>query len=167
MPRRPIFFVITLALLLVAIGALKAGLDLMGTVRSADEYIDQGVMTFVPQRIVTKREEQQLSAKAYRSHTVRTVHYLEYRASAHSSWRYRQKMSQSTAKELLAAGTPIERRVFTIKDTNRYITTEPEESAQSYAGSSYSYALILVGLGGGYCAAYLTYVVLLWRSRRR
>ena len=172
-PNRPkrsrwhsFLFFITFALLLVAIGAVKAGFDLMEGLRSADEYQDQGVVTFVPKRVIQKQEEMQVTSRVVRSHQTKTVTYLEYWAQEHSGWRYRVKRSASLAREAIKSGSPIERRVFTIKDTNRYITTEPEATAESYTRGERGYAQLLIGLGGAYCAAYLTYLFIYWRQRR-
>lgn len=161
------FFFITFALLLVAIGAIKAGFELMEGLRSADEYQDQGIVTFIPKRIIERQEDTNLSALVVRTHSTKTVTYLEYWAQEHSGWRYRVKRSLSLARETIKSGTPIERRVFTIKGTNRYITTEPEETAESYARGERSYAQLLLGLGGAYCASYLAYLFIYWRPRRK
>lgn len=173
-PNRPkrsrwhnFLFFITFGLLLVAIGAIKAGFDLMEGLRSADEYQDQGVVTFIPKRVIQKQEEMQGTSRVVRSNRTKTVTYLEYWAQEHSGWRYRVKRSASLAREDIKSGSPIERRVFTIKDTKRYITTEPEATAESYARGERGYVQLLIGLGGAYCAAYFTYLLIYWRQRRK
>lgn len=158
---------VSIALLLVAIGAIKAGLDLMEGLRSADEYQDQGVKTFVATHVVALQEETHGTSSMRRRNPTHTVYYLEYRAQEHSGWRYRDKMGKSLGEQRIKDGATVQRRVMTIKDTNRYVTTEVDETPESFAHSEHSYAQILVGLGSAYIASYLTYLILKWYQRRR
>lgn len=159
--------ILSLALLFIAMGAVKAGYDLWQAKRSADEYLDQGVITFVATRMVVVKEKVQGKSGINPRNQYHSVNYLEYRAKEHSGWRYREPMGRVEGRKCIAAQKTIERRVFTIKSANRYVTVEPEETPESYAQGTRSYALLLLGLGGAYIAAFLTFHLQMWRQRRR
>ena len=138
--------IISIALLIVAIIGAGMGIKNISSVRPASDYEDKGVYEFIPCKIVpVQRENTGATARQRRLHPTKIVYVLHYRAQGHSSYRYRlDTAGEYTAKQMLAEKKSVVRRVLAIKSTNRYLTVEPELTAETYTRSQqYNYIWIM------------------------
>ena len=90
-----------------------------------------------------------------RNHPTRTVYLVAYRATDGSGYTYRSAAgaAEQTARQIVAAGEPVTRRVLSVPQDGVSVTVEADQTAQSYvagqrktygamAGASLAYLLI-------------------------
>ncbi len=121
--------------------------------RPAEAYEDKGIYTFQAKNVYPTQVKNTTS-RYNRRQTTRTVYIVEYRAAEHSGYRWKEEApAQSVGKQWIREGKTTQRRVLSIKDTNQYITIDPQYTAETYVSrNKWRYAWILLA-----SAAYLTF----------
>ena len=138
--------IISITLLVIALIGAGMGIKNMSSIRPAEDYVDKGVFEFVPYKIVpTQRENTGATSRQRRLHPTKIVYVLHYKAKGHASYRYRlDTAGEYTAKQMLAEKKSVARKVMAIKSANRYITVEPDLTAESYTrNQQYRYVWII------------------------
>lgn len=137
---------VSIVLLVIAVVGAGMGMKQMSEIRPADAYIDKGVYEFVPYKVFSvRRENSGAIARERRRHPTKIVYVLQYRAVKHSGYKWDvDTAGEYTAKQQLAEKQSVQRRVLSIKDTNRYLTVETELTAESYTNQlRYRYVWII------------------------
>lgn len=138
--------IVSIILLLVAIIGAGTGIRNMADIRLASDYEDKGVYEFIPYRVLpAQRENTGAVGRQRRLHPTKTVYVLHYKALGHPSYSYKlDTAGEYTAKQMLAEKKSVLRRVLAIKATKRYITVEPELTAETYTrNQQYKYIWII------------------------
>lgn len=154
---------ISIVLLLIAAVGAWTGIKNMRAVRPASDYEDKGVYEFIPYRVLTEqRENTGAVGRQRRLHPTKTVYVLYYKAQGHPSYRYKlDTAGEYTARQMLAEKKSVARRVLAIRSTNRYITVEPELTAETYTRNQlYKYVWIT-----GCSLLYIGYFAVYGRKR--
>lgn len=152
---KSILFAAGVLLLIGAAACLYLGLRGLAGVRPAAAYVDQGVHTFVPSAVYPVQVENHATGRDKRNHPTRTVYMVAYRATDGSGYTYRSAAgaAEQTARQIVAAGEPVTRRVLSVPQDGVSVTVEADQTAQSYvagqrktygamAGASLAYLLI-------------------------
>lgn len=138
--------IISIVLLIIAVIGAGMSIKNITAVRPAEDYIDKGVFEFIPYKIMpTQRENTGATSRQRRLHPTKIVYVLHYKAQGHASYIYKlDTAGEYTAKQMLAEKKSLSRKVLAIKSTNRYITIEPDLTAETYTRSQqYRYVWII------------------------
>lgn len=155
--------ILSIMFLLVAVIGAGMGIRNMAAIRPASDYEDKGVYEFIPYRVLpAQRENTGAVGRQRRLHPTKTVYVLHYKAQGHSSYRYKlDTAGEYTARQMLAEKKSVARRVLAIRSTNRYITVEPELTAETYTrNQQYKYIWII-----GCSLPYIVYFAVYGRKR--
>ncbi len=141
----------------------------LAEIRPADQYQDKGVHRFLPQKVLPTQVENTATGRHGRLHPTKTVYFVFYRAEDGSNYQWKREVStQKGGQEIVEEGQAVERRVLSIRDEKKYITVEPDQTAESYTGGLRWKYEWMVGLSAAYIGVYLaSWIVLLLRRRRK
>lgn len=140
----------------------------LSSIRPASAYEDLGVHTFVPEEVYPVQRENHATGRQKRNHPTTTVYIVRYRAEDESGYQYKYESGsvESTAQNILEAGEPIERRVLSIRDENGYITSDADETAQTYEARQKHTYWTIAGVSAAYLLVWLAVNGLLRYKRR-
>lgn len=135
-----------LGLILALASILAAGKGYLA-LPPAENYVDTGIFSFVPQRVYSTQEEYQIKIAGSWKTRTRTVYVVEY-YSTEGGYGYRQPASgKAEGNQLLGEGTSLQRRVLSLADTGEYITIPAHQTAASYT-HQYQYRYMAIFAGG-------------------
>lgn len=140
------WFIIFLVLSVLAMGyAIK---DFV-SIGSADQYIDKGINTFYPEKIKLGTKKQTKRVRHHTNTSSKIVHKVVYKPKERSPYFVTVTFNnEEDAREVLKAGEPITKKVFSIRDKKRFITVEPDYTPSSYVWGQRFMALCIFVLGG-------------------
>ena len=143
-------------LLILSAASLYVALKSLLEIRPAEDYEDQGVLTFRPYDVLPVQVQ---NTSAYsrdrRMNPTKTVYMVYYSATDGSGYKWSDKaLTRDLGEDIVEAGETVERRVLALPADRSYITVEPDQTAESYtAGLRQKYITILV-LAGAYVILY-------------
>ena len=158
---------VMLLILAAAVGYLS--IKYLTAILPADSYEDKGVYTFSPYQVLPVQVQNTgASGRDRRMNPTKTAYMVYYQDTSGSGYQWTERaITRELGQEIVNAGTAVERRVLTIPADNSYITTEPDQTADSYtAGLQQKYIAILI-LSGSYILLYAVIFWLIWLRKRK
>lgn len=131
--------------------------------RPAEAYEDEGVYTFKASSVYPTQVEISRSNKARQK--TRTAYVVTYKSKGGYQWQ-EEAPAQSIGKQWVKEGKTVERKVFSIRDTNTYITVDPKYTPESYVAHNRSRYTIMLLVGGVYLIGYMAYQLHMREKRR-
>lgn len=121
------------------------------------DYMDQGVHTFYPYRVLpTPVKNTSASSRDRRMNPTKTVYVVYYNADDGSGYQWtEQTSSKSSGQKIVADRQPVKLRVLSIPSKNTYITVEPEHTAKSYTAQLKKTYVLLLVLSAAYILVYI------------
>lgn len=163
---KSIAFAISIMLLVAAPISLYFSMRNLTQIRTASDYDDLGIYTFVPDEVYPIQVENHATGRAGRNHPTKTVYVVSYRAEDGSGYQYRQEFAVETlAQNVLKEGEPIQRRVLSIPHENSYTTIDVEETVESYTLHQKMTYLVIAGASSLYLLAWISMLVIRRRKR--
>lgn len=147
-------------LLILSAAVWLAGVQGLLKLHSADEYEDKGVLQFIPKHVYpSPRKNRSGIPRDQRNNPIKTVYVLEYA----SSDGYKIEVEYSTkspAQKVLREKKALSQRVLALKENGRYITVDPEHTAESYAASQRRKYLVATLLSTLYIVGFFAVLIL-------
>lgn len=139
-------------LAILAVVALLVSVKQVREIRPAEAYEDGGVHVFYPKKVESRVvKNDSASSRDRRLYPTKTVYFVLYRADDGSGYGlYEEALSKSDGQQIVREGLPLERRVLCIPSENTYVTTAPEDTAESYTVGLKRRCYILMGVSAGY-----------------
>ncbi len=155
-------------LFILALGLTYVAAKNLTEIRPADQYQEKGVHRFLPQQVLPTQVKNTVTGRYGRLHPTKTVYLVCYRAEDGSNYQWKREVStQKGGQAIVEEGQAVERRVLSIRDEKKYITIEPDQTAEIYtAGLRRKYEW-MVGLSAAYASVYLTVWVIILARRHK
>ena len=154
-------------LLILSAASIYVSLQSLSGLRLAEDYEDQGVLTFQPYAVYPVQVENTGSGSR-RMNPTRTVYMVYYRATDGSGYQWTDEVSsRDQGMEVVKAGAAVKRRVLSIPEDRTYITVEPEQNAGSYTENLRRRYTGIVTVGTLYILFYGIVLLLTKLVRRR
>ncbi len=165
---KSIIFVAGVMLLILSATMGYISIKSLTAIPPAGSYEDKGVYTFSPYKVLPVQVQNTGSGRNSRMNPTKTVYMVYYQDVSGSGYQWTERaITRELGQEIVNAGTAVERRVLTIPADNSYITTEPDQTADSYtAGLQQKYIAILI-LSGSYILLYAVIFWLIWLRKRK
>lgn len=120
--------------IIISMAFLYLGIKGISQIRPATDYTDTGVHTFVPYRVLPQTMENHATGRSKRNNPTKTIYVVHYHTLDGTKYQWKQNSSyKNSAEQILAKGESVNRRVLSIKEERKYITVEPELTAETYA----------------------------------
>ena len=120
-------------LLILSTASIYVSLQSLSGLRPAEDYEDQGVLTFKPYAVYPVQVKNTGGSRDRRMNPTRTVYMVYYRATDGSGYQWTDEVdSRDRGLKVVEAGETVKRRVLSIPEDRTYITVEPEQTAGSY-----------------------------------
>ncbi len=158
-------------LLILSAASMYVALKALSELRPAEDYEDQGVLTFRPYDVLPVQVQNTgASSRDRRMNPTKTVYMVYYRDTSGSGYQWsEQALTRELGQDVVDAGAAVERRVLAIPADRSYITVEPGQTAESYtAGLRQKYIIALV-LAGAYVMLYAAawFILILVKKAKR
>ena len=154
-------------LLILSAASIYAALQSLSELRPAEDYEDQGILTFKPYAVYPVQVENTGSGRSRRMNPTRTVYMVYYRATDGSGYQWTDEASsRDRGREVVEAGETVKRRVLSIPEDRTYITVEPEQTAGSYTEGLRKRYTGIVTIGTLYIMFYVIVLLLTGLVRR-
>lgn len=155
-------------LFILAAAFLFLGLKGLPTVLPASDYEDMGTQTFSPYRVTPIQVKNTATGRNKRLKPTKTAYMVCYRALVDGTayeWKVNAGSTKDKAQQIQSAGN-VERRILKVKESGNVVTTEPEQTAESYTNRQKQRYVFMVGLSAAYLAIYLAAWVILLKRRK-
>ena len=154
-------------LLILSAASIYVSLQSLSGLRPAEDYEDQGVLTFKPYAVYPVQVENSGSGRSRRMNPTRTVYMVYYRATDDSGYQWTDELSsRDQGLEVVKAGAAVKRRVLSIPKDRTYITVELEQTARSYTEGLRRRYTGIVTIGTLYIMFYVIVLLLVKLVRR-
>lgn len=149
-------------LLILSAASMYVALKALSELRPAEDYEDQGVLTFRPYDVLPVQVQNTgASSRDRRMNPTKTVYMVYYLATDGSGYKWSDEaLTRDLGKDIVEAGETVRRRVLSIPSDGTYITVEPEQTAGSYAESLRRRYTRIVGLSALYILFYFIVLIL-------
>ena len=149
-------------LLILSVASMYVALKALLELRPADDYEDQGVLTFQPYDVLPVQVQNTgASGRDRRMNPTKTVYMVYYLATDGSGYKWNDEaLTRDLGKDIVEAGETVQRRVLRIPADGTYITVEPEQTAESYTEGLRGKYTRIIGLSTLYILFYLIALIL-------
>lgn len=149
-------------LLILSAASMYVALKALSELRPAEDYEDQGVLTFRPYDVLPVQVQNTgASSRDRRMNPTKTVYMVYYLATDGSGYKWSDEaLTRDLGEDIVEAGETVSRRVLSIPSDGTYITVEPEQTAGSYAESLRERYTRIVGLSTLYILFYFIVLIL-------
>jgi hypothetical protein len=123
--------------------------------RPAEAYEDKGIYTFKAHSVYPTQVKNTTN-RYNRRQTTRTVYMVAYKTTVGSGYQWKEEApTKSTGNQWIKEGKTTQRRVLSIKETNKYITVDPKYTAETYVSHNKSKYTIILLVSGLYLIGYV------------
>lgn len=155
-------------LFVLAAACLYVGLTALGDIRPASAYADAGIHTFVPYQALPTQVENTATSRHKRLHSTKTVYLVYYRATDETGYEWKdEEHYKNAAKQRVALGEPVKRRVLSIPESGTYISVADNLTAEQYVLQQQRFYWMMVGGAAAFLVLYLAGWALVLQKRHR
>lgn len=149
-------------LLILSAASMYVALKALSELRPADDYEDQGVLTFRPYDVLPVQVQNTgASSRDRRMNPTKTVYMVYYLATDGSGYKWSDEaLTRDLGEDIVEAGETVRRRVLSIPSDGTYVTVEPEQTAESYTEGLRGKYTFIIGLSTLYILFYLIVLIL-------
>ena len=158
---------ISLLLLILSFACIYIGLKNFFTIPSSVSYEDKGIHTFLPYQVLPSQVKNTSGGRSSRLHPTKTVYFVYYKTNDGTNyvWKY-QTAYKTSAENKVSECISVQRRVLKIKNTNEYITINPEQTAESYTNNKRKLYGFIIGFSISYIIIYIiVWIIIIYKKQ--